>query len=62
MRNLPSFLALQAVTILRFYTMYRPLRVFMTTGVALIAGGVASGRYASWHSTPWAAAPGTSNR
>jgi glycosyltransferase involved in cell wall biosynthesis len=37
MRNLPSFLVLQAVTILRFYTMYRPLRVFMTTGAALIA-------------------------
>ena len=36
MRNLPSFLALQAVTILRFYTMYRPLRVFMTAGAALI--------------------------
>ena len=37
MRNLPSFLVLQAVTILRFYTMYRPLRVFMTAGAALIA-------------------------
>ena len=37
MRSLPSFLALQAVTILRFYTMYRPLRVFMTAGAALIA-------------------------
>ena len=37
MRSLPSFLALQAVTILRFYTMYRPLRVFMTTGALLIA-------------------------
>jgi len=36
-RSLPSFLALQAVTVLRFYTMYRPLRVFMTTGATLIA-------------------------
>jgi glycosyltransferase involved in cell wall biosynthesis len=36
MRSLPSFLVLQAVTVLRFYTMYRPLRVFMTTGAALI--------------------------
>jgi glycosyltransferase involved in cell wall biosynthesis len=36
-RSLPSFLALQAVTILRFYTMYRPLRVFMTAGAVLIA-------------------------
>lgn len=35
-RSLPSFLALQTVTILRFYTMYRPLRVFMTTGALLI--------------------------
>ena len=37
MRSLPSFLTLQVVTILRFYTMYRPLRVFMTAGAALIA-------------------------
>ena len=36
MRSLPSFLTLQVVTILRFYTMYRPLRVFMTAGAALI--------------------------
>jgi hypothetical protein len=34
---MPSFLALQAVTILRFYTMYRPLRVFITAGAVLIA-------------------------
>ncbi len=43
MRNVPSFLMLQAITILRFYTMYRPLRVFMTTGALLIAGGLALG-------------------
>ena len=36
-RSMPSFLALQAVTILRFYTMYRPLRVFMTAGAILLA-------------------------
>jgi glycosyltransferase involved in cell wall biosynthesis len=42
-RSLPSFLALQAVTILRFYTMYRPLRVFMTTGAALLAVALALG-------------------
>jgi glycosyltransferase involved in cell wall biosynthesis len=35
-RNVPSFLSLSAVTILRFYTMYRPLRVFMTLGGLLI--------------------------
>jgi glycosyltransferase involved in cell wall biosynthesis len=42
-RNIPSFLSISAVTILRFYTMYRPLRVFMTIGGLLIAGSVALG-------------------
>ena len=42
-RSIPSFIALSIVTILRFYTMYRPLRVFMTMGGALIAGGVVLG-------------------
>ncbi|HEC35775.1 MAG TPA: glycosyltransferase family 2 protein [Anaerolineae bacterium] len=42
-RSIPSFLALSAVTILRFYTMYRPLRVFMTMGGVLIAAGVVLG-------------------
>lgn len=42
-RSIPSFLALSAVTILRFYTMYRPLRVFTTIGGVLIAGGVGLG-------------------
>jgi hypothetical protein len=42
-RSVPSFLSVSAVTILRFYTMYRPLRVFMTfsalaIGVALLLG------------------------
>jgi glycosyltransferase involved in cell wall biosynthesis len=42
-RSVPSFLSLSAVTILRFYTMYRPLRVFMTIsaiaiGIALLLG------------------------
>jgi glycosyltransferase involved in cell wall biosynthesis len=36
-RNVPSFLALSAVTIIRFYSMYRPLRVFMTMGLTLLA-------------------------
>jgi glycosyltransferase involved in cell wall biosynthesis len=35
-RNIPSFLMLSIITIVRFYTMYRPLRVFMTTGGVLI--------------------------
>jgi len=42
-RSIPSFLALSAVTILRFYTMYRPMRVFTTIGGVFIAGGVVLG-------------------
>jgi len=42
-RNIPSFLALSMVTILRFYTMYSPLRIFMTIGGVLIVGGIALG-------------------
>lgn len=42
-RSIPSFLSISAVTILRFYTMYRPLRVFGTIGGLLIAGGVLLG-------------------
>jgi glycosyltransferase involved in cell wall biosynthesis len=42
-RNIPSFLGISAVTIVRFYTMYRPLRVFTALGGFLIAGGVALG-------------------
>ncbi len=42
-RSLPSFLAIQAVTILRFYIMYRPLRVFTMIGGVFITAGVALG-------------------
>jgi heme/copper-type cytochrome/quinol oxidase subunit 4 len=42
-RNVPTFLAHSIVTILRFYTMYRPLRVFTTIGSLLILGGVVLG-------------------
>jgi glycosyltransferase involved in cell wall biosynthesis len=42
-RSIPSFLTLSVITVLRFYTMYRPLRVFTTMGGAMIAGGVALG-------------------
>lgn len=42
-RSIPSFLLLSIVTILRFYTMYRPLRVFAGIGAALVAGGVLLG-------------------
>ena len=42
-RNVPSFMALSAVTILRFYSMYRPMRVFMTTGLTLLGVAVLLG-------------------
>jgi glycosyltransferase involved in cell wall biosynthesis len=42
-RNIPSFLAVSAVTILRFYAMYRPLRLFLSLGALMIASGVALG-------------------
>ncbi len=43
MSSLPSFLALSAVAIMRFYTMYRPLRVFTALGAVLVTGGAALG-------------------
>jgi glycosyltransferase involved in cell wall biosynthesis len=42
-RSVPSFMALSAVTILRFYSMYRPLRVFMSIGLTLFAAAIALG-------------------
>lgn len=41
--SVPSFLAISVVTIIRFYIMYRPMRVFTMIGGILIAGGVALG-------------------
>ena len=41
--NLWSFLFLSLATIIRFYVMYRPLRVFLTAGGALITGGIILG-------------------
>jgi hypothetical protein len=41
--NIPSFLTISAVTIIRFYTMYRPMRVFTTIGGVFTASGVAVG-------------------
>ncbi len=35
-RSIPSFISLSAVTIQRFYVMYRPLRVFLTAGGVLL--------------------------
>ena len=42
-QSIPSFLAISAITILRFYAMYRPLRLFLTAGALMITGGVALG-------------------
>jgi len=42
-RSIPSFLALSAVTIVRFYVMYQPLRVFTMIGGVFIAGGAVLG-------------------
>ena len=42
-RSIPSFLALSIVSIVRFYTMYRPLRVFTMIGGTFIAGGMVLG-------------------
>lgn len=36
-RNIPSFLMLSVITIVRFYTMYRPLRVFISTAAILVS-------------------------
>jgi glycosyltransferase involved in cell wall biosynthesis len=42
-RNIPDYLIQSSATILRAYTMYRPLRVFTVLGVVLIAGGILFG-------------------
>ncbi len=43
MTNLGHFLSNQTATILRAYTMYRPLRVFTALSVLLVLGGLALG-------------------
>ncbi len=43
MRSIPHFLTYQTATILRAYTMYRPLRVFTFLGFLLILLGIAPG-------------------
>ncbi len=40
MRNVPQYLSLSSATIIRAYTMYRPLRVFTTIGLLMIFLGV----------------------
>ncbi len=43
MRNMPHYIVNSTATILRAYTMYRPLRVFFFLGGLMIAGGLALG-------------------
>ncbi|MGD9317477.1 MAG: glycosyltransferase family 2 protein [Anaerolineae bacterium] len=43
MRSLPEYLTQSTLTILRTYTLYRALRVFLMLGGLMIAGGVALG-------------------
>jgi glycosyltransferase involved in cell wall biosynthesis len=43
MRHLPQYLTQSAITILRTYTLYRPLRVFLGLGGLMIASGVLLG-------------------
>ncbi len=40
MRSMPQYLSLSSATIIRAYTMYRPLRVFTTIGLLMIFLGV----------------------
>ena len=42
-RSIPQYLAYSGTTILRAYTMYRPLRVFFSLGLLLLAGGLLLG-------------------
>jgi len=42
-RSLPEYIFNSAATIIRIYTMYRPLRVFLSLGMLMIVGGVALG-------------------
>jgi hypothetical protein len=43
MKSISEYIRKSTVTILRAYTMYRPLRVFTTLGVTLIALGIVPG-------------------
>ena len=42
-RSIPSFLVLSIVTIVRFYVIYRALRIFTLIGGAFLTGGIALG-------------------
>jgi glycosyltransferase involved in cell wall biosynthesis len=43
MRNLPHYLSNSSVTIMRAYTLYQPLRVFLTVGMISLLAGFALG-------------------
>jgi glycosyltransferase involved in cell wall biosynthesis len=43
MRNLPQYMTQSTLTILRTYTLYRPLRVFLGLGALMIGGGILLG-------------------
>lgn len=49
MRSIPDYLVNSSATILRAYTMYRPLRVFLFLGSLLIAAGMAGGLRFLWY-------------
>lgn len=52
MRNLPHFLSNSAVTILRAYTLYRSLRVFLALGLVMVlAGMMIGGRFLYFYLT-----------
>jgi hypothetical protein len=48
MRGMPDYIVNSTATILRTYTMYRPLRVFFFLGGLMIAGGLALGFRFLW--------------
>ncbi len=48
MKSIPHYIRKSGVTILRAYTMYRPLRVFMTVGALLILAGCVPGVRFLW--------------
>jgi glycosyltransferase involved in cell wall biosynthesis len=43
MRSIPQYIRRSTITIMRAYTMYRPLSVFLALGIALIVAGVIPG-------------------
>ena len=50
MRNIPHYLAQSAATVLRAYTLYRPLRVFTSLGIIMLLAGTLLGfRFIYFH-------------